>query len=87
MNAGGQLSGVTATTVCILGPHPPQPRTHLVGSLSHELLGRLLPDGGHCDDPSDIRVLELRTRLVAQLLKPEKMQQVKGTELVFPQLP
>ena len=51
--------------------------------MSHELLGWLLPDGRHCDDPSDIRVLELRTGLVAQLLEPEKMQQVKWAELVL----
>lgn len=49
------------------------PCTHLVGSLSHELLGGLFPDGRYRDDPSDIRVLELRTGLVAQLLKPKKV--------------
>lgn len=32
---------------------------HLVSGLSHELLRRLFPDSGHCDDPPDIRVLEL----------------------------
>lgn len=59
VNAGGPWSGVTATARCILGPACPQPRTYLVGSLSHELLGGLFPDGRHCDNPSDIRVLEL----------------------------
>lgn len=82
----GHLSGVTVTTAGILGSHRPHPHTHLIGSLSHELLGGLFPNGGHCDDPSDVRVLKLRSRLVTQLLKPREMQQVKWTQLVLLQL-
>lgn len=46
-------------------------RTHQVGSLSHKLLGRLLPDGWHCDHPPDGIVLWQRWALVLEFLKDE----------------
>lgn len=64
----GHLSEVTVTPMGTLGCHLPRPLTHLIGSLSHELLGGLFPNGRHRDDPSDVRVLKLRPRLVTQLL-------------------
>lgn len=76
VNAGRYPS--TVTTVGIPAPFPrpapPHPGVpHLVGSFSHELLGWLLPDGRHGDDPSDIRVLKVRARLVTQLLTPRRV--------------
>lgn len=53
----------------------PKRPPHLVGSFSHELLGRLLPDGGHGDHPADGISLGQGRALVLQLL-PGKKQQV-----------
>lgn len=63
MDAGRYLSTVPLLWesqfhfLCPLPTHSDIP--HLVGSFSHELLGWLLPDGRHCDDPSDVRVLKV----------------------------
>jgi hypothetical protein len=70
--------------LAILGPSPPPPAPHLVGSLSHELLGRLFPNGRHCDDPSDIRVFKVRACLVTQLLKVRKIKAAGRGALLVP---
>lgn len=46
--------------------------THQIGSLSHKLLGRLFPDGRHCDHPPDGIVLWQRWALVLEFLKEER---------------
>lgn len=42
---------------------------YLIGSFSHELLGRHFPDGGNCDHPSHIVVVKVPTCLITQLLQ------------------
>lgn len=94
VDAGRYLSAVTVATVGVSAPFPLPPThpnvPHLVGSFSHELLGWLLPDGRHCDDPSDIRVLKVRPCLITQLLMPRRIRTggeetllVPGTHLLW----
>lgn len=49
---------------------------HQVGSLTHELLGRLFPDGGHRQHPAHCVLLWQRWALLPQLLEQEGV--VKG---------
>lgn len=71
---GGKRYPPKSTASCE-GHCAEQPPPHLVGSLSHELLGRLLPDGGHGDHPADGISLGQGRALVLQLL-PGKKQRV-----------
>lgn len=42
---------------------------YLIGSFSHELLGRHFPDGRNCDHPSHVVVVKVTTCLITQLLQ------------------
>lgn len=48
--------------------------SYLVGSLSHKLLCRLLPNSRYCNNPSYFSVFKVRASLVTELLNKRKIE-------------